>query len=143
MMANKSENNEKVRALTQVEWQLLFNLIPEIEATEHFAEIEEGKTLEDGTFELPYFQPVEIVGDLIDIVISLDLIPGWNWVDWEEGDDILSEVEPNYSKHKIITLCKLLIMIIRADEFDEGFLVENLEDGTVLNILKALKRKVG
>ncbi len=40
-------------------------------------------------------------------------------------------------------MCKLLIMIIRADEFDEGFLVENLEDGTVLNILKALKRKVG
>ncbi len=48
-MANKSENNEKVRALKQVEWQLLFNLIPEIEATEQFAEIEEGKMLEDGT----------------------------------------------------------------------------------------------
>lgn len=142
-MANKSENNEKVRALKQVEWQLLFNLIPEIEATEQFAEIEEGKMLEDGTVELPYIQTAEIVGDLIDVVISLDLIPGWNWVDWEEGDDILSEEEPNYSKHKIITLCKLLIMIIRADEFDEGFLVENLEDGTVLNILKALKRKVG
>ena len=142
-MANKSENNEKVRALTQVEWQILFNLIPLIDATEQFAEIEEGETLEDGTVELSYVQSAEIVGDLIDIVISLDLVPGWNWVDWEEGDDILCEVEPNYSKHKIITLCKLLIMIIRADEFDEGFLVENLEDGTVLNILKALKRKIG
>ena len=142
-MATTGGNNEKVRALTQVEWQLLFNLIPGIQATEKFAEIEEGETLEDGTVELPYFQPVEIVGDLIDAVITLDLVPGWNWVEWEEGDDILCEPEPNFAKHKIITLCKLLTMIVRADEFDEGFLVTNLEDGTVLNILKALKRKIG
>jgi hypothetical protein len=142
-MANKSENNEKVRALTQVEWQLLYNLIPEIEATEKFAEEEEGETLEDETVELPYIQPVEIVGDLIDVVIGLDLVPGWNWVDWEEGEDILCEPEQNFGKLKIITLCKLLIMIVKADEFDEGFLVSNLEDGTVLNILKALKKKVG
>lgn len=142
-MANMSENNEKVRALTQVEWQLLFNLIPEIEATEKFAEAEEGERLEDGTVELPYFQPAEIVGDLIDVVIGLDFIPGWNWVEWEEGEDILCEPEPNFGKMKIITLCKLLIMVVKADEFDEGFLVSNLEDGTVLNILKALKKKVG
>ena len=138
-----SENNEKVRALTQVEWQLLFNLIPVIEATEQFAVIEEGETLEDGTVELPYYQTAEVVGDLIDAIISLDFIPGWNWVEWEDADDILSEVEPNYAKYKIITLCKLLTLIVRADEFDEGFLVTNLEDGTVLKILKALKRKIG
>jgi hypothetical protein len=34
-------------------------------------------------------------------------------------------------------------MIVRADEFEEGFLIENFEDGTVLKILKALKRKIG
>ena len=141
-MANKSDNNEKVRALTQVEWQLLFDLISEIEVTDKFAEIEEGETLEDGTVELPYFQPVEIIGDLIDVVIGLDLVPGWNWVDWEEGDDILCEPEPNFGKLKIITLCKLLIMIVKADEFDEGFLVSNFEDGTILNILKALNKKI-
>ena len=142
-MANLSGNNEKVRALTQVEWQLLFDLIPQIQKTEKFGEFEEGETLEDGTVELPYYQPVEIVGDFIDVVISLDFVPGWNWLEWEDGDDILCEVEPNYSKHKIITLCKLLTMIVRADEFEEGFLVENFEDGTVLKILKALKRKIG
>jgi hypothetical protein len=142
-MANLSENNEKVRALTQVEWQLLFNLIPVIEATEQFVEIEEGEMLEDGTVELPYYQTVEVVGDLIDAVISLDFVPGWNWVEWEDADDILCEVEPNYAKYKIIILCKLLTLIVRADEFDEGFLVTNLEDGTILKILKALKRKIG
>ena len=142
-MDNKGENNEKIRTLTQVEWQLLFSLIPEIEATDKFAEIEEGKTQEDGTIELPYFQPAEVVGELIDAVIGLDLVPGWNWVDWEEGDDILCDTEQNFGKLKIITLCKLLIMIVKADEFDEGFLVSNFEDGTVLKILKALKRKIG
>jgi len=142
-MENKGENNEKMRALTQVEWQLLFNLIPEIEAIDKFAELEEGETLEDGTVELPYFQPAEIVGELIDVVIGLDLVINWNWVEWEEGDDILCDTEQNFSKLKIITLCKLLIMIVKADEFDEGFLVNNFEDGTVLKILKALKRKVG
>jgi len=142
-MAYKGENNEKVRALKQDEWQLLFKLIPELEKTEVFAVYEEGRTLEDGTVELPYTETTEIVGDLIDAVITLDFVPGWNWVDWEEGDDILCEPEQNYSKLMIVTLCKLLTMIVRADEFDEGFLVSNLEDGTVLNILKALKRKIG
>ncbi|MDP4290730.1 MAG: DUF6508 domain-containing protein, partial [Bacteroidota bacterium] len=89
-----------------------------------------------------YFQPAEIVGDFIDVVISLDLVPGWNWVEWEEGDDILCDPE-NFGRQKIITLCKLLIMTIMADEFDEGFLVSNFEDGTILKILKALKKKVG
>jgi hypothetical protein len=142
-MDNKSGNNDKVRALTQVEWQLLFNLIPEIAATAQFGEFDKGETLPDGSIELPYYQPAEIVGDLIDVVISLDLVPGWNWEEWEEGDDLLDDPAQNFGKQKIITLCKLLIMIIRADEFDEGFLDNNLEDGTVLNILKALKRKVG
>jgi hypothetical protein len=136
-------NYEKVRALTQVEWQLLFDLIPRIQSTEEFMEIEEGKTPVDGTDELSDYQPVEVVGDLIDAVITLDFVPGWNWVEWEEGDDLICEAEPNYSKYKIITLCQLLTMIVRADEFDEGFLVTNLEDGTVLKILKALKRKIG
>ena len=142
-MENKGKNDEKMRALTQVEWQLLFNLIPVIEATDKFTELEEVETLEDGTVESPYFQPAEIVGELIDVVISLDLVTNWNWVEWEEGDDILCVTEQNFGKLKIITLCKLLTMVVKADEFDEGFLVSNFEDGTVLKILKALKRKVG
>jgi hypothetical protein len=141
-MTQSGGNNQKIRVLDQLEWVPLFELIPEIEATEKFGEIVGGEMLEDGTVKLPYFEPAEVVSVFAEVVISLDLLPGWNWVEWEEGDDILCNENQDYEKLRIVILCQLLIMIVRADEFDEGFMVSNFEDGTVLKILKALQRKM-
>ncbi|NWJ51111.1 MAG: hypothetical protein HXX14_09605 [Bacteroidetes bacterium] len=142
-MAQSGENNQKIRVLNQLEWAPLFELIPEIEATEQFGEMVGGEMLEDGTVKLPYFEPAEIVSVFAEVVISLDLVPGWNWVEWEDGDDILCNEDQDYEKLRVVILCQLLILIVRADEFDEGFMVSNFEDGTVLKILKALQRKIG
>lgn len=142
-MAQSGGNNQKIRVLNQLEWAPLFELIPEIEATEQFGEMVGGEMLEDGTVKLPYFEPAEIVSVFAEVVISLDLLPEWNWVEWEEGDDILCNEEQDYEKLRIVVLCQLLILIVRADEFDEGFMVSNFEDGTVMKILKALQRKIG
>ena len=141
-MAQSGGNNQKIRVLDQLEWAPLFELIPEIEATKQFGEMIGGEMLEDGTVKLPYFEPAEIVSIFAEIVISLDLIPDWNWIEWEEGDDILCNEGQDYEKLRIVVLCQLLILIVRADEFDEGFMVSNFEDGTVLKILKALRRKI-
>jgi len=142
-MAQSGENNQKIRVLNQLEWAPLFELIPEIEATEQFGEMVGGEMLEDGTVKLPYFEPAEIVSVFAEVVISLDMVPGWNWVEWEDGDDILCNEDQDYEKLRVVILCQLLILIVRADEFDEGFMVSNFEDGTVLKILKALQRKIG
>ncbi len=141
-MAQSGENYEKIRVLNQMEWVPLFELIPEIEATKQFGEMVGGEMLEDGTVKLPYFEPAEVISVFAEVVVSLDLVPEWNWVEWEEGDDILCNDDQDFEKLRIVILCKLLIMIVRADEFDEGFMVSNFEDGTVLKILKALQRKV-
>jgi hypothetical protein len=141
-MVQSGGNNQKIRVLDQLEWASLFKLIPEIEATEQFGEMVGGEMLEDGTVKLPYFEPAEIVSVFAEIVISLDLVPDWNWIEWEDGDDILCDENQNYEKLRIVVLCQLLILIVRADEFDEGFMVSNFEDGTVLKILKALQRKI-
>lgn len=142
-MAQSGGNNQKIRVLNQLEWAPLFELIPEIEATKQFGEMVGGEMLEDGTVKLPYFEPAEIVSVFAEVVISLDLLPEWNWVEWEEGDDILCNEEQDYEKLRIVVLCQLLILIVRADEFDEGFMVSNFEYGTVMKILKALQRKIG
>ena len=142
-MTQSGGNNQKIRVLNQLEWAPLFELIPVIEATEQFGEMVGGEMLEDGTVKLPYFEPAEIVSIFSEAVISLDLVPDWNWVEWEEGDDILCNEDQDYEKLRIVILCQLLILIVRADEFDEGFMVSNFEDGTVLKILKALQRKIG
>jgi hypothetical protein len=142
-MAQSGGNNQKIRGLNQLEWTPLFELIPEIEATEQFGEMVGGEMLEDGTVKLPYFEPAEIVSVFAEVVISLDMVPDWNWVEWEDGDDILCNEDQDYEKLRIVILCQLLILIVRADEFDEGFMVSNFEDGTVLKILKALQRKIG
>ncbi|MBK8055438.1 MAG: hypothetical protein IPK35_19750 [Saprospiraceae bacterium] len=70
------------------------------------------------------------------------MTPVFDWAAWEDGKNILLNPDFEYNTLDLISLCKLLTVIIRADRFNEGYLVSCFEKGIVLKIITALESKV-
>ena len=120
--------------ITQDQWETLFAMIPEIENTTYFGEI----PFKNGVL-YPATWP-EIVNRFHEYVYEIGLVVDFDWPNWDEGKRILSGEVQELSKHSNITLCKLLTVIVRAERFVEGKLIANFENGTILNILRALEK---
>src|SRR5690606_4718605 len=131
---------EHIQKLKTSDWDRLFMLLPEIEATRKFGEVKDGEKLKDGSITFPYWNSYEIVGTVFHLIHELNLIPNFDWTSWDKGKAILKSQEFDYSDLDTITLCKLLTTIVRADRFNDGFLVMNFENGVVAKIIKAIKQ---
>ncbi|WP_372775952.1 ADP-ribosylglycohydrolase family protein [Mangrovibacterium sp.] len=130
---------EHIQSLKKDDWNKLFVLLPEIESTKKFGELKGCERQEDGSYTFPYWYTYEIVDRVHHIIHELKLIPVFDWSSWEEGQSILENQNFDYATLDSITLCKLLTTIVRADRFNDGFLVSNFENGAVPGIIKALK----
>lgn len=131
---------EHIRTLTTNEWDRLFSLLPEIEATKKFGELKGGEILGDGSFTFPYWSSSEIVDRVFELIHELDIVPVFDWTSWDEGKTILKNQNFNYSNLDTITLCKLLTTIIRANRFNDGFFILSFENGVIPKIIKAIKQ---
>ena len=131
---------EHIKSLRADDWERLFSLLPEIEATKKFGEVIVGERLGNGSFAFPYWRSSEIVGKIFHIIHELDIVPVFDWTSWDEGKTILNNHDFDYSNLDTITLCKVLTTIERADRFNDGFMVLNFENGTIPKIIKALKQ---
>lgn len=129
--------SDHLAEITQDQWNTLFAMIPEIENTTYFGEI----TFKDGII-YPATWP-EIVNRFHKYVYEIGLVVDFDWPHWDEGKRILSGEGEDLSKHSTITLCKLLTAIVRSDRFVEGNLIAYFENGTILSILRALKKHYG
>jgi ADP-ribosylglycohydrolase len=128
-----------IKNLKRKDWNRLFALLPEMDGIKKFGEIEGGDKLEDGSFTFPYWNSSEIVNKVFEIIHELKLIPVFDWTGWDEGKSILKNQDFDYTTIDTITLCKLLTTIVRADRFNDGFLILNFENGIVPKIIKAIK----
>lgn len=134
--------SEHIESITPDKWYTLFELLPEMERTKKYSELKGGEKIADKTYLMPYIEPSEIVSKFHTIIYKLDLVPVFDWSVWEEGRTILKDEDYDFNQLDIITLCKLLTVIVRADRFNEGFLVSNFENGIVPKIINAIKEKV-
>ena len=140
-MAELEELPNHLSKLKPEDWNKLFNLIPEMEATKKFGELIIDQKGKDGVFQFPYYVNDEVVDRFIDIAYKLGIVPDFDWMDWKEGKKFLNNPKHDFTKLDAITLCKLLTVIIRADRFNEGFLVQNFQNGVIPNIINALHLK--
>ncbi len=62
----------------------------------------------------------------------------FDWKAWELGVSALKDPTHNFQNHDLVTLCKLITTILRAERFTEGFLPRKFEDGSVMRILDAI-----
>jgi len=131
-----------IQNLKRNDWDRLFALLPEIDGIKKLGEIKGGDKLEDGSFTFPYWNSSEIVKKVAKIIHELNLITVFDWTSWDEGKSILKNQDFDYSTIDTITLCKLLTTIVRADRFNDGFLISNFENGIVPKIIKAIKHNI-
>lgn len=130
-----------LHTLTPANWKSLFSLLPEIEQTTSFGHAAGGETV-DGVTTIPYWVPADIVTRTINVLNELQLIPVFDWMQWEEGRNILNTPHYYFMVLPVVDLCRLLTVITRTDRFSEGYLVRCFENGSVLGILRALEKKV-
>ncbi|GGB77418.1 hypothetical protein GCM10007424_16850 [Flavobacterium suaedae] len=141
-MIELKDFSKHLNSIKYEKWQLLFDTIPVIEQTEEFGKVQGGDLLEDGSITFPYWSSAEIVDKVFDLISDLNIAPAYNWMKWKEGSRMLNSNTIVYKDLDIITLCKFLTILIRMDRFNEGYLISRFKDGTMLNIVKAIKYKV-
>ena len=138
-MITLKELPEHLRNLSEQNWNKLFDLISQIEQTKTFGEVVVDQEVESGVKQFPYVNYSSLVHEFYKIVYDLKLVVVFNWMDWTEGKEIIDKQA--YEGQNIITLCKLLTTIIRADRFSDGYLLSAFKHGDILAILKEMKKK--
>ena len=141
-MNSESEINTQISSIKIDQWQSLFDLISQIEKTRSFGEYVASDEISEGIHTFPYVASADIVDEFVSIAYELNIVIAFDWPQWKEGEVMLNNPDTKYAELDLITLCKLISIIIRADRFVEGFLVGCFEEGSILTILHALKERV-
>jgi hypothetical protein len=133
---------DHVKRIPKEQWERFFDLVDRLEKTEVFGHTGEWKEDEDGTIEIPHTYASEIVEEFRTLYYEMELHVPFDWSTWEEGKQIISDPETDFSQLDLLTLLKLLTAVLRSDHFSEGVLVEYFENGVMGKILKALKGEI-
>ena len=141
-MIDIKDFDDDINQLSIADWNKLFSLKTEIAIAENYGTLCGGEQLDTGVFTFPYWEKSEIVEKAVHVILTLQLTPVFDWASWSEGKSILLNADFVYNTLDVISLCKLLTTIIRADRFNEGYLVSCFEKGIVLKIITALENNV-
>lgn len=128
--------SQHLQTIKKEDWDKLFSLLPEIKKTNKFGDCNPEKSL------LAPWTWDKIVSDFIHVFYDINLCVVFDWGKWEKGITILKQNDFDFSSLDSVTLCKLLTTIVRADRFNDGFLISEFERGTITKILETLKQNV-
>jgi Family of unknown function (DUF6508) len=122
---------EQLQSVPASDWQELFAFFPSIEA------------LAGAAFSMnPSDARVLAVSKpLLASIAKTKLIVPFAWERWEIGKKILSKDDFNYTTLDILTICKLITTIVKANRLATGVFAQSLADGSMLALLKAFKQK--
>jgi len=95
-----------------------------------------GEETSPGVIQIGYPAYVPIVDRVRDTMAPL-VVP-FDWLGWDEGKALLARPITSAEGLSPVTAVKLFTAIIRAERFDEGYLLDKLEDGTVATLLNAV-----
>ena len=141
-MKEQEANPEKDgKTFSAKHWQPLLDLITPLEQETSFGHVVEGETKE-GVMHFPYIVESELIGKFRETVNRLGIMVIFDWGAWKEGYDMLTDVTFDFDSTDIPTKCKLITAAIRADRFNEGFLVYTFASGQMLRILESIRRQV-
>ncbi len=139
------ENNyiQAINSYTNEDWKPLLDLIPKIEQTKSFGEAVGGGMDKDGAFHIPNWSSAEIVYEFLEIVYEIPIVIDFDWARWDEGRKMASDENFDYDTVDIPTKCKLITAFVRNDRFCDGALSDAFERGTMIKILKSIKKQLG
>lgn len=82
----------------------------------------------------------DIKTDLKKIILSSGLMVDYDGEEWIEGQEMLEGIRP-LGQLSPIKACKLLSMVMIKDASDYGYYEQQLKNGILLKILKAITQK--
>jgi hypothetical protein len=116
----------------------LKELVGQIETSGDFGKLILPEKTPEGILGFPYWEETEPVSLFRKLACGIPLLIEYDWASWQDGRQILQNHTEIPENMGIIQLCKLITMIIRADRFNEGFMIQQFENGNVLRVLRAL-----
>ncbi len=131
-----------LKTISPSDWQMLFDLLPEMESTKEFGRMSTMKKDEKGVFVFPSIEWAPITSAFFNIVHELNIVPEFDWAGWKEGRLMLDQKDQNFSTSDMITLCKLFTVMIRADRFVDGYLVGQFKRKNVQKIIRSIQNKI-
>jgi len=139
----ETDFKRQIDNISMNEWNKLFELIPEIEKCKNFGQLSSTVNIAEGVHQISPSIWADITRKFVQTSYDSKLVLSFDWPHWEQGKNILNNRNQKFDHLDVVTLCKLLTTIIRADRFNDGFLLIKLEDGTITGILKALQKVKG
>jgi hypothetical protein len=132
---NLSEFPNRLASLKPNNWKPLIDLIPIIKNTKPISYYPEVKE-EIGIIQMPYIIEAKVVRDFHDLIYSIGIIIDYDWVNWDEGRQIVNGGIEEISNLNLLTICKLITVIVRSARFSESELANFFESGFGLAVLK-------
>lgn len=130
-------------AMDPAAWNQLYELVRAIYIENEFGKIQESQKKTGAYLEFPHWVYTSKIADFNRMVYDMDIVIGFDWLEWKEGQAMLKDSNQEYADLDGIMLCKLITLIVRAERFYEGYLNNCFENGSVLKIATALKEKYG
>jgi hypothetical protein len=122
-------------------WARLYELVRAIYIENEFGKMRDAPRRTNAYLEFPHWEYTEKISDFNRMVYAMDIVIGFDWLEWKEGQAMLKDPNQQYAHLDGITLCKLITLIVRAERFYEGYLNNCFENGSVLKIVTALYEK--
>lgn len=121
-------------------WQPLLDLIPDIEKTTSFGIYLPPEEAPNGILHLRGIDYSEVVDRFVVLGSREEIRIIFDWMAWKEGQTMLDDPAFDLGTLDLVTLRKMITMIIRAERFSEGTWLLLFENGTVLRLLKAIRK---
>ena len=138
----EENHKEKIESMSLDAWKPLLGLIPVIEEAETFGTPGSLSETDDDTFSYHPSKQSRVIHDFLDAVYQIPVIIDFAWANWDEGRKLAGNPDTDYDSVDIPTKCKLITAFVRNDRFCDGVLLERFEDGTILQILKSIRRQI-
>lgn len=81
----------QISAISYSHWEELFAYIVDFEKTKEFGKWTEAEQSPEGIFMIPHCIYTPLVNDFVHHVYTIDLIFSFDWMQWQEGQEILSD----------------------------------------------------
>jgi hypothetical protein len=130
-------------ALDPGAWEQLYELVRAIYIENEFGKVQESQKKAGAYLEFPHWIYTSKIADFNKMVYEMNIVIGFDWLEWKEGQAMLKDPNQDYAQVDSITLCKLITLIVRGERFYEGYMNNCFENGSILKIVTALKEKYG
>lgn len=143
MHLNETNYIETINGFSSSDWKPLLDLIPKIEQTSTFGEMNGAEQNAEGIIVIPSLTESPVVSRFHQIVYDMPIVIDFDWGSWGEGRKMVRDENFDFNSIDIPTKCKIITAIIRNDRFCEGALVSAFESGIILKILKSIRQQTG